>query len=278
MNKIVILGAGITGRLAKLVFPEATVLESKKSDDIFTAELGVQISIIPIPELKNTEYLRRIYIDHQEPTLDSINRYHKKIARENGELSYGDFRQFEHEQRVFKQEFPNISDIYFEHSVLSVRLLEKYLIVRYLGVERKQSYDYLISTIPLLNLIQISDLCNLFKENTSAFFMHRPIYLLRLPDPEPKALTIIENYISDSETPIYRENYVDGWRNQESLFKIPNSIKIYPGKIYPCSASQHILSDLESYQVHCVGRYAQWSNTVHLWNVYSSLRKLRGII
>ncbi len=276
MNKIIILGGGMVGRLAKLIFPEATVLESKKSNDIYTAELGVQISIVPIPGLKNIEYKRFIYIDHKNPTLELIDKYRKKIGRD-GDLTYGDYRQFEYEQTVFKQEFPK-AEIRYEHLVLKIHLLEHSLNVLNKEKGTILYYDYLISTIPLLSLIQISNLCSSFQERTMGFFMHRPIYLSRTIDPEPKAFTIIENYITDSDVPIYRENYVDGWRNQESLFKIPDSIKVYPGKIYPNTATAHILEDFKSYRVFCIGRYAQWDNTVHLWNSYEKLKLLGEVI
>ena len=78
-KKIIVLGAGIVGRLAKIMFPEAIVLESKMSEDIFTSELGVCISIVPIPDLKNEKYTRFISIDNQKPTSELIGKYKKKI-------------------------------------------------------------------------------------------------------------------------------------------------------------------------------------------------------
>jgi hypothetical protein len=266
---IVILGAGIAGRLAKIMFPEATVLEMKDEDAIFTAELGVCISIIPIPELKNEKYTRYITIDGKKPDEELINKYKRKISRE-GDICYGDYRQFEPEQVVYRQELPTNLDIQFNVLVTQIELVNKKLTT----FGDSYNYDYLISTIPLLNLLKISDLFKNFKESASAFFMHRPIYLLRsFYETEP---TIIrENYITDIDTPIYRENFFDKWRNQESLFKLPDSIKIYPGKIYPNSHTSHILDDLSSYGVFCAGRYGCWGPQLHLWNVYEQLKNLR---
>lgn len=271
-KRIVILGAGITGRLAKILFPEATVLESKKEDDIYTADLGVCISIVPIPELSNIRYTRYIEIDGQKPSLELINKYKKKIARE-GDMCYGDFRQFEPEQIVYKQELPQKLDIQYEFEVKKIELSEK--TIHFGG--GCMLYDYLISTIPLINLVQISDLFTQFQEHTSSFFMHRPIYLLQMPwDTEDGVIR--ENYITDIDTPIYRENYFQGQRNRESLFKLEGGVKIYPGKIYPNTQVERIVEDLNSYGVYCVGRYATWNNKAHIWNVYSQLKYLREIL
>jgi len=271
-KKVVILGAGITGRLAKIMFPEALILESKKPDDVYTSELGVCISIVPIPELSNNKYTRYISIDNQKPTIELINKYKKKISRE-GEMSYGDMRQFEPEQIVYNQELPKNLNIEFDTLVLNVDLDTKTLKT----TKETIKYDHLISTIPLINLVKISDLFTNFKESASTFLMHRPIYLSRSAIAIEPGI-IRENYITDPETPVYRENYFSGLKNQESLFKLPNAFKIYPGKIYPNSYVTHILDDLASYGVQCAGRYAQWDNRIHLWNVYSQLKYLREVI
>lgn len=276
-KKIVILGAGITGRLAKIMFPEALVLESKSSNSLFTSEVGVCISIVPIPELSNKRYTRYIQIDNQKPSLELINKYKKKISRE-GDMSYGDYRQFESEQIVYHQELPQGLDIQFDTEVSCIDLDKKWLNVgNEIDGYHHIEYDYLISTIPLINLVQISNLFTNFKVSANTFFMHRPIYLVRTKIPSEPDI-IRENYITDMDTPMYRENYFKEWKNQESLFKITEAIKIYPGKIYPTTYVSHILSDLESYKVFCAGRYACWDNRIHLWNVYSQLKFLRGVI
>ena len=271
-KKVLILGAGIAGRLAKIMFPEALVMEGKKANDTYTSELGVCISIIPIPELSNIKYTRYITIDGQKPTLDLINKYKKKISRE-GDMSYGDYRQFEPEQLVYNQELPQGLSILFNTLVDRIDLDSKQVHTSNEIIK----YDYLISTIPLINLIQISDLFTSFKQSASTFFMHRPIYLVRT-ETEDTPHVIRENYITDPETPVYRTNDFRGWRNQESLFKMADAFKIYPGKIYFNSYVPHILDDLSSYGVFCAGRYAQWDNRVHLWNVYSQLKYLREVI
>jgi hypothetical protein len=271
-KRIVVLGAGIAGRMAKILFPEAVVLEGKGRSDIYTSELGVCISIVPIPELQNDQYVRFITIDNQKPTLELIEKYKRKIAREGG-MTYGDYRQFEPEQVVFKQELPKNLDIKFEARVSRIELSRKFL---FIGAE-KIEYDYLINTIPLMDLVRLSDLFEYFREAASSFFMHRPIYLVRSPAVTSDKV-IRENYITDLDTPMYRENYFDGLRNQESLFKIEKAFKIYPGKIYPNSGVNQILDDFSSYNVFCAGRYAQWDNKIHLWNVYAQLKLLRGMI
>lgn len=272
-KKVVILGAGIVGRLAKLMIPEATVLESKGPKDAYTSELGVCISITKIPHLTNQEYRRYITIDGQKPNLELINKYKKKIARE-GDISYGDCRQFEPSQTVYRQTLPQNLDIQFHQSVVKVYLDDQKIRT---AQGRTLRYDYLLSTIPLINLVQVSDLFNLFKDQSSTFFMHRPIYLSRVPC-STGTYEIHENYRTSPDDPIYRENKIDGWSNQESLFKLPDSFKIYPGKIYPCSYTSQMLEDLRSYKVFCAGRYAEWDNKIHLWNVYAQLRMIREMI
>ena len=273
MKKVVVLGGGITGRLAKIMIPDAEVYESKSVEDTFTTEVGVHISIIPITELGSEKYTRYIRIDGQEPTIPLIDRYRKKIARE-GDLSYGDYRQFEPEQTVYKNELPRDVEIHYSTLVIKIDLVRRVLLT-FEGTELP--YDYLINTIPLLNFVKLTNLFSSFKDNASTFFMHRPIYVLR-EEYSTESHIIRENYITDPDNPVYRENFISGYHNRESLFKVEGAIKIYPGKIYPSSQVDHILDDLKSYGVFCAGRYATWDNRIHMWNVYSQLKFIRETV
>jgi hypothetical protein len=255
------------------MIPHAEVYESKSSDSIFTTEVGVHISIVPIAELGSEQYIRYIRIDNQEPTLPLIEKYRKKIASE-GDLSYGDYRQFEPEQTVYKNVLPKDVEVHYDSLVCKVDLVKKEV---YISDKDAIGYDFLISTIPLLNLVKLTNLFSQFKENVNTFFMHRPIYVLR-EEHDTAIRTIQENYITDPDNPIYRENYIDGLHNRESLFKIEGAVKIYPGKIYPSSHANHIMEDLISYGVFCAGRYAQWDNRIHMWNVYSQLKFIREAV
>jgi hypothetical protein len=279
--KIAILGAGIVGRLAKKIFPEATLFEEKKQTDTFTSELGVHVSIVPISELASKQYKRIITIDGQKPTLEAIAKYKKKIAREDG-ISYGDCRQFEPEQVVYVQEFPRDTDVKFCHQAVKITLESKEIVLgnnvlpgKTLMVEVK--YDVVISTIPLPILLRITNMLSQFQDHTSSFFMHRPIYITREQDTlEPNVIR--ENYITDLDSPFYRASYCNGVYTRESLFKVEGAMKIFPGKIYNNTNTQNILDDLKHFGVHCIGRYAQWDNRIHIWNAYMELKKLREVV
>lgn len=269
-KRIVVLGAGIVGRLAKIHIPHAIVLEAKKKTDLFTAELGVQITITPIPELECLKCTRHIQIDNQRPTLDLIEKYRKKIER-SGDLGYGDFRQFESVQTVYRFLMPQKLDVYFGSKVKKICLEDRTLELE----EKTLQYDYLISTIPLIHFIELTNMFTNFKNESKSFFMHRPIYVRRTKCPNEESV-IRENYITDLENPIYRENWIQGIHNEESVFKFDDhAVKIYPGKIYNNSQVPHLLEDLKSFDVHCVGRYAQWDNRIHLWNVNAYLKLLK---
>jgi hypothetical protein len=189
-------------------------------------------------------------------------------------MGYGDYRQFEPVQVVYKQEFPKDVEIEFNKSIQKIDLSEKTI---QFGDFKVEEYDFLISTIPLVNLLHITTLFSHFKEYSSTFFMHRPIYLYQeMASTENGAIR--ENYITDPNNPIYRENFLNGVHNQESLFKLENAIKIYPGKIYNNNQVAHILEDLSSYGVLCAGRYAEWNSQTHLWNVYAKLKLIKEMI
>ena len=198
--KIVILGAGITGCLAKILIPDAQIYESKSKDAVSFLQKGVRISIVAIPELENKKYTRRIYIDNKTPTANLILLYKSKIERD-GDVSYGDYRQFEPEQTVYAPKLPNNLSIIYSHPAIKIYLEQKTINFPNLAI----NYDYLISTIPLLDFIRLTDLFNHFKDKSSSLFMHRPIYMVSKPCLTEDHM-IIENYITDKNNPIYREN------------------------------------------------------------------------
>jgi hypothetical protein len=272
--KVVILGAGITGRLAGKIFEGSPVYESKSKKDFFNAYAGVQISIIPIPELNTVQMTRIISIDGHTPTMELIKKYRTKIQRLEG-ISYGDMRQFEHSQTVYRPVFDIecACPINYGHVVREINLDRKEIYID--NFDYRIKYDHLISTIPVLNLIKICKIVNLFESEFLNFFMHRPIYLRSTPCHTFKQDKIEENYITDESNPIYRENWICNTKNEESLFKIQDAIKIYPGKIYSNPSVAHLIQDLQSYGIHCIGRYAEWNPTIHFWDSYRKLKELK---
>lgn len=268
---IAILGAGIVGRLAKLMFPQAELFEAKAEHEKITSDFGLHYILLPIPYLTCKQFKRVVTIDGKKPTVDLIIKYKEKKEIE-GAAEYGDLRQFEPEQNYFSYDIP-IVEANYGHRAKQINLEEKSILFDN-GKEVK--YSMLISTIPLINLIKISNLFSHFSNEAGAFFKHRPIYIrFTKVDPSPMCF---ENYITDPDNPIYRENVIGDTKNEESLFKLEGAVKLYPGKIYNNRYSENITADLLSYDIHCIGRYAQWDNRVHLWHCYEKLKTLKGVL
>jgi hypothetical protein len=76
--KIIIIGAGIVGRIAKLKFNDALVFE-KSDGNITTMDSTIQILQIPIPNITYKRIRYQIFIDNEYPTIEKIKTKNSKM-------------------------------------------------------------------------------------------------------------------------------------------------------------------------------------------------------
>lgn len=266
---IVILGAGIIGRFAKVLMPEAEVFERKdESASNYTCNylLG-NLSRVPVPELEYTKMIYRNLINGEKPTMDLIRAY-KESKVGISKLDYGDYKQFIHEQIVYAVKLPQVA-VNFNKDVESINPLEKTIKFKD-GDEIK--YGCIINTIPLKNLLGLIDF---WKEyNIGAFFANKPIYYKEyfINEDLPEDVVVL-NFIVSERTPLYRITTTKHSRSEESYYEMKDSIKILPGKILPSEQAEEVARDLQLYSIYSYGRYGRWRSAEHIHETFKNLRR-----
>ena len=158
-KNIVILGAGISGRMAKLLLPEATVYEKQEKDtQIVNAANGPNYLKTPIKILNCSKIIIKSTIDGKTPTPSDIRRYKKKKGIDSdvsfdlsNELTYGDVKQFRSTQVEYKFTIPDVPASY-NSCVMKIDLHNKLIHFKDREFIR---YDILIATIPLITLMKL---------------------------------------------------------------------------------------------------------------------------
>jgi hypothetical protein len=270
MNKqIVILGAGIVGRFAKVLIPEAELFERKSEGDIgYTCNyLMGNLSRINVPELDCKKMLFRTLINGEIPNTELIQNY-KESKVGNRKLEYGDYKQFIHEQIVYSVELPKVP-INFGKEVLNINPIEKKIIFK---DGSHIEYGCIINTIPLKNLIALIDFWKHYK--IDRFFVSKPIFYKEYVTYEafPEDI-IVSNYIVSEKTPLYRITTTKHARSEESYYEIKDSIKILPGKIIFSDQAESVANDLHLYGIYSYGRYGRWRATEHIHETFKNLRR-----
>jgi hypothetical protein len=136
-------------------------------------------------------------------------------------------------------------------------------------------YRYLISTIPLIALVEITKMCQVIP--VRSYLRYAPIYVAT----ETRTDVVNEgriyvNYISDPLTDVYRQCDRGNERHSESLLPLPNyAKKIFPGKIYDHPVSLEILEKLREAGVMCFGRFGCWNSNELVHQTYERIKQWR---
>lgn len=268
----VVLGAGIVGRFAKTIIPEAVIFEQKEVGERFTFQyLGANWCKLPVPELKYKELKFMNFLNGEVATITAIKDY-KELKTGTRELDYGDIKQFTPEQTVYDICAPDVP-VEYGHCVQEIDINTK--TIKFTN-GRVVEFGCIISTIPLSNLMKV---VNIWKgvaiTNIDAFFLAKRTIFYKeeimeesIPDGVCK-----HNSITDKNSLFYRELFVGNRRSQESYIEFPGSVAINPGKILPSKYAEEIAKDLQLYGIYCYGRYARWRPKEHLHETFKNLRR-----
>lgn len=269
---IVILGAGIVGRFAKVLMPEAAVFEKKEADSIFTCDyMTANFSRLPVPEIEYKQVIVKFCINSQTPTLDLIKKY-KEDKTGKRDIDYGDVSQFMPEQIKYAVKKPDV-DINFKKEVKLIEVLKKNI---HFEDGECIKYGCIINTMPMNIILKKLDIWqNDFFLNIDKFFLSsKAIYYKEeeYPGIVPENVTIVDSLAGEGSL-FYRKIYQNNRMSMESYFKFEGCQRIFPGKIIPSEHAEEIANDMQLHSIYSYGRYARWRTKEHLHETFKNLRR-----
>lgn len=279
--KVVILGGGISGRLARYVFGCGTVLERGSDKKSLTRMFGTNYLWEPLDGLHCTEFEVVTTVDGLPPEASRIARYKRKIGKPEDIGNWG--LQFEHRTTGYDLYVPQVP-VVFDADVREVdldRRLVRAVTPHHDGeVTHRYPFDVLINTLPLDVFCKLAGLGRLFAVGT-AFRSHAIFVQVRKFDEVVRAHNLAKgnrmlvNYVSDPLIPHYRECLRDGmWHTEFLAQPSGNSVCIKPGKIKPSPLVTEILEHLRSNRVHCFGRFARWEPNELVHQTFRQLKEV----
>lgn len=272
-----ILGGGITGRLARIVLGAGSVLEKAgpKQAQNLTRMFGTNYLWEPLEGFACRKFDVYTTVDGKVGTIDSIKRYKRKIGKPEDIGQWG--LQFEyHTQGYDFVETPSCPILY-DAEVTSIDLDRRE--VRACGKSQDGeaplqfcfSYTHLINTLPLNRFTELAGLGARFPLVTA--LKSSAIYIKvdgvkTLPD------MVHVNYFSDPLIPEYRNCLRDNLRHVEYLQQPKGpSICLAPGKIRMSPLTAGLLEHLESRNVYCFGRFARWEPNELVHETFKQLQR-----
>ena len=273
-NKVVILGAGVVGRFAKLMLGEDAVCYDRKSPtatDYTCRYLGGNISRVMVPELKCTPGILESTINGQKPTMDLIRMY-KELKTGSTDLDFGDVKQFLPIQPVFFVDLPEV-EVQYGYDVKEIDIINKTILFTN---GESIVYNSIINTIPLNSLV--SKILLYQGIITDKFLVrNKPIYYREEQGGMPKLPEnhILLDYKADDTQIYYREMFTNTKRSVESNFNFQGAVPILPGKLLNSKYSEELSKDLQLYGIYCYGRYARWRTKEHIHETFKNLRRFK---
>ena len=269
---VVVLGAGISGRMFQNIIPASIVLESKSKEESkqMTFQSGTNYLWEPIPGFECDLVNVTTHVDGKPWTTENVRRYKSKIGK-SCESTEGWERQF----KLYSKGYALLNvckerDVRYSCKVDEIDASKKFL--RYVG--GFFAYDYLVSTIPLRFILELTGLYKQYP--MEQIFKYAPIYVKK-EKIESRPGEIYVNYLSDFNNPCYRITERNGERHHESLAPLDRiDQKIIPGKIYPSPWVDKILGDLTARNIFCFGRFARWMPEELIHETYKDIVKWRG--
>ena len=268
MSKIVILGAGLSGRIAKYIFGDSAILLGELQENIQ-------------PFFYVHEFLDEKLTHEKVKISKSIQGLSKKNFQELRERYLAKTGRVGAEDTSFREE--EIEGWLLDETVLPKLDVQGW--VNYIGLDEKklwlsekdfQSFDALINTIPLPKLLELTGI-----ESSKERFKHFLIGLIQVPCYKTEEI-LVEFFPRRAWQ--YRSTI---WKGKEVLeFSEASVGKVFqrmefgqvldPGKILPEPSAVEVMRGLETYNVHCLGRYACWESRMMVHDVYRRAKELKG--
>jgi len=288
-----ILGAGMSGCLAAIAFPQATIIEKQPKDEVashnailrFRSDAVSRITGIPFKKVtvRKAIYYKGKFVD---PTVRYANMYSMKVTGQILDRSIWNLDTVE--RYIAPYDFHNAlltmlgKRVYYEDSITSMKEFQK--------------DETVISTVPMNTIIQIVDIefgplnFNFQNIHTARYKIddcdvHQTVYL---PDDD---LTVYRATITGNNMIIESKNKISGRDLQyvsDAFYLFPHlhSINIISegeqkfGKIAPINehTRKYIIHKLSTdYGIYSLGRFAIWKNIL-LDDVVKDIDVIRRMI
>lgn len=262
-KNIIVIGAGVGGQLAAYgiarEFPAYKVLLiGPKTDN----PKGLFYFNREIPGLN----MRRIPVNYELIGEGSLDDYQvKSRGYKSNKLSTSSFNHIGKEVDGYLLESDSIllSNISQLHTSIDLIDREKSKIIT--TENEIISYDYLISTIPLISFIRTSELPVIFTQLSQKFY-YNPVYIRTTNYSEDQVSKILVRYdLTDSifyRHSIYSNSEDEVIRTEEeSIIDFEDkTTTMFPGKIVPSHTLSEYVSQVEDKypNIKLCGRYARW--------------------
>jgi len=281
-HEVVIVGAGVTGRIAKVMRPEALLLETAfEGQQRIAAMVGINYLHEEVPELVTrhinvyTGYSPNGFDGEQYPlnpgdlkTLDGVTmmRYQRKCrgwgqsTRPQDGDAHIDKRgtRYQHCKRAWAYDLPEV-EIEWDSHVAEIRPAQHSLCYIHKGKSWITKYDVLIWTAPLNALFGAMGF-----DPTTLTLEGRPIFYKSMICQNYTALreAIVVEYVPDENTPIYRRSvyYTESKIavSVEAMQKVDGFEKFWPGKIDASDEARYLEEICRSHDIILAGRFARW--------------------
>lgn len=276
----VVLGGGLIGHLAGVLFPQAVVIDRRAVPSKLgvTHQPGAHYLWEPLQGL--TCHSIRVFtrIDDAIATPEGIAAYKAKVlepmpsaTRANGEPSYR-LQQFNPEMVGWRAELPPV-DVRWNHQALWIDVEARMI---QFDQQPMVHYRRLISTIPLRSLLELAVGFRPLGGHPHTFeLVNRPVYVQTFKNGAPPfdfgaEETLYVNYVTDPALPYYRETHQeDGTIQREGLTPYCDGMfRVVPGKLVAHSDVPAMLAELQHAGIYCFGHYGTWDPdelTHHTW-------------
>jgi len=284
--RIVILGGGMVGQLAKFLFPDAAVLDwrarpIRKSSPFATIQLlGAMYLWEPLEGLPCTSFVVHTTVDGEEANETTVAAYKEKIGKP-GDMSHW---RTQFQPTTIGWRLTGIPDsekvqILYGAFVEQIDVNRREIILRSGEIF---PYTILVSTIPLPSFMSMVGM------GAPSPFQHFDICIKESPTPLDVAWAKAQdnilriNYLSDRNVPVYRTTDWAGSRHYEWLkvhgrsreMGLPTKV-ISPGKILPHPFTPKVITDLSYCGVYPFGRFGRWAPDELLHMTYKDLFTFR---
>jgi hypothetical protein len=281
----VILGGGLIGHLAAILFPEARVFDRRVEPAGFdvTHQPGAHYLWAPLEGLENDEIRVLTRIDNRVATPESIAAYKAKVAeplpsstRANGEASYR-LHQFDPEMSGWRAKLPPVT-VEWNRAVKLIDPADRIIVLE----DRSVHYGRLINTIPLKAFCSML-IGHPFPQMEE--LVNRPIYVETLKYSAPPfdfgpMETLYVDYITNPTAPYYRETHqADGTVQREALRAYTQPMfYVQPGKLVAHDAVPDTLAMLAGYHTYSFGHYGTWDPDELTHHTWEKLRQFAAAI
>ncbi|MHA1226110.1 MAG: hypothetical protein ACTSPV_05140 [Candidatus Hodarchaeales archaeon] len=269
-GKIAIVGAGLSGRIAKYIFGNKAILygEVSKSN---------KMPFFYIHKFLDSKLTnKKILVNSKIMAIDKENQKHNYLIKTKGknscdlESSIGNYIRRGWVLNWDKLPNPDIEDW----------IIDCWNYSHLIGLKRVYVHDVIIFTINLINI------CKLVYSSPNEIdyepdFEYYKIGLKFIPMQFIFKDLIQTFYFPDIEIPYYRVTFYQNYMVQEfseasvSFDKFEFDKILYPGKILSSANSSAIIEDLKQNNIYCLGRYACWQPRMMVHDVWKEAIKLK---